>query len=181
MKRGSYAEAMRHLALAREIWVNAEDLTMRAQLSRLTANVHLLASQPGESLKAAREAVRFYERTAARHSLLAALSTIAENHLLLRQHSDAEAVLNRMLTLNGSTTSKLTTFDSLVHVAIARDDVPTALKYLADVDALGSFPQENYSWLWHVSTRAKLLLKQNEPERALRLVREHADLGTEDL
>lgn len=176
MKQGHYAEALRQLGQARSVYVEPADVLTRAQVSRLTANVYLLASSPTESLVAVREAVQLWEEYGNRYGLTSALSTAAENHLLLGQYGEAEAILERLTSLNTSAMILIHVLDSRVQVAIACSELTTAMEFCQQIDGLHADAPNPIAWLWHVPTRCKLMLHQGQAEQALRFIRAHMDL-----
>jgi DNA-binding NtrC family response regulator len=177
MKRRNYARALKHLQLAENVSDEPLDLAMKGQIGRLTANVALLASEPRVALRAILPTVKIFERSGSKYSLMASLSTLAEYHLIVGAFSDAETVLSRIRRLSESKESRLTTLDSLMIAALGRGSLDGAAQLAAAIDSLGTFPDNHYSWLWHVSTRARWLVAIGRPAEALSLLREHRDVA----
>jgi DNA-binding NtrC family response regulator len=177
MKRRNYARALRHLELAENICTESSDVAMKGQIGRLTANVGLLASEPSIALRAILPTVKIFEEAGSKYSLMASLSTLAEYHLMVGAFADAESVLRRIARLSDSKESRLTTLDSLMIAALGRGSLRHANELAASIDALGSFPSDHYSWLWHVTTRARWMLALGQSDKALTLLCEHREVA----
>jgi DNA-binding NtrC family response regulator/tetratricopeptide (TPR) repeat protein len=173
MKRRNYLLALKHLQLAEDVSADLSDLSMTAQIGRLKANVALMAAEPRTAVKRILPTIKIVEQMGVKSSLMASLSTLAECYLIGGAFSDAEAVLKRMARLTDSKGSHLTTLDSLMLAALGQGSIALASEFLMKVDALGGFPAGHYSWLWHITTRAKLLLALGRPAEALSILREH--------
>jgi DNA-binding NtrC family response regulator/tetratricopeptide (TPR) repeat protein len=174
MKRGKYGAALKHLRDADALVADTADVAMRATADRLRANVALFSSDPQVALAPCRRAVEILERTGAKHSLIATLSTLGHIHTLLGSFSAAESALNRVLALSASLPVMLSTFDGLLKVALARRDAAAAKKCITSIDSLGSFGPDHYDWLWHIPTRATWLVQEGRFHEAGDLLRQHA-------
>jgi DNA-binding NtrC family response regulator/tetratricopeptide (TPR) repeat protein len=173
MRQGRLALASKHLDIAESLTSDATDLIMKAQLFRLRGCVSVLASEPQSGLKAIRNAVSLLQQSGNRYTLRAALSTLAETHLLLREFDQAAQTLNETLALSGSRTSNLITLATMMEVALERDDMRGANRHEDSIRALGDFPADDYGWLWYVTSRAKSLLRNQEFAEAIELLKQH--------
>jgi tetratricopeptide (TPR) repeat protein len=175
MRRGRYDVATRHLGVAAGIGAD-DDLITNALIRRLEANVALLAAEPHRALDSAREAVCIWQEIGAVYSQIASLSTQAQLSIMIGDFADAQAALERTLSLGCPLDSKLATLDSLMQIAVERRDVNAVTGYINQIDSLGEFAANNYHWLWHVTTRARWLITLGHAADADEIMRAHAVL-----
>jgi DNA-binding NtrC family response regulator/tetratricopeptide (TPR) repeat protein len=177
MKRRNYGSAQKHLALAEDLCDGTSDLLMQAQVGRLKANFALWASEPGNALKAILPTLKILENTGSKYALIASLSTLAEHHLMVGAFAEAEGVLKQIGELNRAPEATLNNLDSLMVAALGQDQLNKAEALQRSIDALGSFPPTLYSWLWHVTTRACLLIKAGRCREAHSLLTQFHELA----
>ena len=91
---------------------------------------------------------------------------------MIGDFADAEAALQRTLSLGCPLDSKLATLDSLMEIAVERRDFAAVRRFMEQIDGLGQFEPNNYHWLWHITTRAKWLITEGCAEEAARTLRE---------
>jgi DNA-binding NtrC family response regulator len=183
-QRGRLNEGARHCAIAESVLEMAPNAWLRCSLMRNEASVALAACR----LPEATSAIRMVGDLARTHSLARELvendANLGYVELLRGDYSRSARTLSRVIeSRNSSMRAKLAALESLARVHLAAGDLSNCEKCLDRVESETRHLQLHpYIARWAVLTRARLLLKSGQAERAdtcLSSVEETFDEGSD--
>ena len=164
-KRRLLGKASHHLATARRLVQQFENVWLRGKLAVTSAGVAMIGSDYQAALVYTQEAVECAQKSGSAGLLIPALGNLAHIRLAHASIAEAQTALSGMLNLvrKGGTT-EIGVRDTQMQVALACHDEDLAAALAQEISELSKNLDDGYSYygLWHLLTRVKWLYRSGQ-------------------